>query len=339
MGAGFKKIFLVYTGLLWTSFALAQDVQYTQQFANRLYLNPAFAGLDHSWSVGLSHRKQWPALNGSFVTNALAADLRLLDSKSAISLLLQQDRAGVGGLKKLQASMGYAYHTNITDNWAISAGLQASMAYLNLDYDNLVFGDQLSDNGMVSVTSAEANQFSPNTYVDFTVGGLAYSKQFWAGLTVAHLNKPTYQLAEETELPMRFTAMAGYKFYARSYEEQGQLFELSFTPTATFIHQQSSKRLDLGLYTKYTPLTLGIIYKGVPVVGGTNQDQSLSVIAGLQLRQLQVGFSHDAGLKGLSREAGGTNEISVVFESAAINNIFNSRPKNKINRGIVCPAF
>ncbi|MCX2740580.1 PorP/SprF family type IX secretion system membrane protein [Pontibacter anaerobius] len=339
MGAGFKKILLMCTACLWACCAVAQDVQYTQQYANRLYLNPAFAGLDHSWSVGLSHRKQWPALNGSFITNALAADLRIPDSKSAISLLLQQDRAGVGGLKKLQAGLGYAYHTNISDSWAMSAGLQASITRLNLDYDNLVFGDQLSDNGMVALTSAEVNEFEPNTYADFTVGGLVYSDQVWAGITAAHLNQPTYKLGQESELPIRFTAIAGYKFYARSYEEQGRLFELSFTPTATFIDQQSSKRLDIGLYTKYTPLTLGFIYKGVPVVGGTNQDQSLSVIAGLDLTHFRVGFSHEVGLKGLSREVGGTNEVTLVFERADINNLFRSRLKNKINRGIVCPAF
>lgn len=339
MGRGLKKLFLLYIACLSACCAAAQDVQYTQQYANRLYLNPAFAGINSGWSVALSHRKQWPALNGSFITNSLAAYLRIPDSKSAISLLLQQDRAGIGGLQKLQGSLAYAYHTNISSSWSASAGLQASVASLRVNYGNLVFGDQLSDNGMVAVTSAEVNQFQPNTYVDFTVGGLVYSDQFWAGLTAAHLNKPSYGFGEQTELPLRFTAIAGYKFYARSYVEQGNLFELSFSPTATYIHQQSSKRLDLGLYTNYTPLTLGFIYKGVPVIGGTNQDQSLSVIAGLQLKQLKVGFSHDVGLKGLSREVGGTNEISLIFERRAINNLFRSRLSDKFNRNIVCPAF
>ncbi|MDX5436186.1 MAG: PorP/SprF family type IX secretion system membrane protein, partial [Pontibacter sp.] len=235
--------------------------------------------------------------------------------------------------------LGYAYHTNISEKWAASAGLQAGIATLRIDFDNLVFGDQLSDNGMVALTSAEVNEFTPTTYVDFTAGGLVYSDQFWAGLTAAHLNRPAYELGQEAELPLRFTAVAGYKFYARSYQEQGKVFELSFTPTATYIHQQNSKRLDVGLYTKYTPLTFGLIYRGVPVVNGTNQDQSLSVIAGLQLEQFKVGFSHDVGLKGLSKQVGGTNEISLVFERTAINNVFRSRLKHKINRGIVCPAF
>ena len=334
-----KNIFLLCACCLWAFAARAQDVQFTQQYANRLYLNPAFAGINSSWSIGLAHRNQWPALNGAFITNQLAADYRLPDTKSAVSLLVQQDRAGVGGLQKWQLGGGYTYHTNITEKWAMSAGLQASVASLRVNFDNLVFGDQLSDEGQVAVTSAEANRFEPSYYMDFTVGGLVYSDQFWAGLTAAHLNRPGYGFNQETELPIRYIAIAGYKFYAKSYEERGQLFELSFSPTATLLHQKNLTRLDLGIYTIYTPLTLGLIYKGIPIAGGTNQDQTLSIIAGLQLKNFKVGYSHDVGLQGFSKEAGGANEISLIFEPADLNNLFKGHSRRKLNRNIVCPAF
>ena len=336
---GIKKTLMVCVCCLCAYMAAAQDVHLTQQYANRLYLNPAFAGINSRWSVALAHRNQWPALNGSFVTNQLAADFRLPETKSAVSLLVQQDRAGVGGLQKWQLSGGYAYHTNLTSKWAMSAGLQASVASLRVNFDNLVFGDQLTDNGLVAVTSAEASTFEPSYYMDFTVGGLLYTDQFWAGLTVAHLNRPGYGFNQKTRLPVRYIAIAGYKFYAKTYEEQGQLFELSFSPTVTFIHQQNLNRLDLGIYTIYTPLTLGLIYKGVPVTGGTKQDQTVSVIAGLQLRNVRLGYSHDLGLQGFSAEAGGANEISLVFEPSDINILFKSRLGRKLNRNIVCPAF
>ncbi|WP_299818357.1 PorP/SprF family type IX secretion system membrane protein [uncultured Pontibacter sp.] len=319
--------------------ALAQETHFTQQYANKLYLNPAFAGLNHSWSATLTHRNQWPALNGSFVTNQFAADYRLENSKSAINLVVHQDRAGVGGLQKLQATAGYAYHTALTDKWAMSVGLQASVASLSINYDNLVFGDQLSDNGQIALTSAEAARFEPRSYASFAVGGLFYADQFWLGLKVANLNRPAYGFEEKTRLPLDFLVNAGYKFYARSYEERGQLFELSFTPSATYIQQNNFRRVDLGLHTIYTPLTLGIIYKGIPVVTGTNQDQALSVIAGLQLEGFKVGFSHDIGLSGLSKQVGGANEITLAFEHLEINNLFGSRRGRKINRSIPCPAF
>lgn len=317
----------------------AQDASFTQQYANRLYLNPAYAGLNHSWSVTAAHRNQWPALNGAFITNQVAADYRLPNQKGAVAALIQQDRAGIGGLQKLQAAVAYAYHTRLTDTWAMAAGLQAGITSLRVNYDNLVFGDQLSDNGMVAVTSAEANAFEPAHYVSFAFGGLAYTDQFWFGLTAANLNKPAYGFGQTTKLPVRFTANAGYKFYARTYQNQGQLFEWSFSPSVTYTRQQNFSRTDLGLYTIYTPLTLGLIYKGVPVTGGSNPDQTLAVIIGLQLEQFKVGFSHDAGLKGFSQQAGGANEISLTFERIDFNNLFKSRLGRKYNGNIVCPAF
>ncbi|QCR23982.1 PorP/SprF family type IX secretion system membrane protein [Pontibacter sp. SGAir0037] len=319
--------------------AIAQDANFTQQYANRLYLNPAFAGLNHDWSVTASHRDQWPSLNGSFITSQIAADFRVPDKKSSFGVLVQRDRAGIGGLQNVQAGAIYAYSTNINDKWAFAAGLQATVASLRVNYDNLVFGDQLSDNGAVALTSAEVYRFEPTSYVSFTTGGLIYTNQFWFSFTAAHLNKPNFGFGETTTLPIRFTASTGYKFYAKTDEKQGELFELSFTPVITYTQQQDLRRTDLGFYTIYTPFTLGLIYRGVPVTGSANQDQTLAVIAGLQFERFKVGFSHDVGLKGFGRQVGGANEISVSFEQIDLGNLFRSRSGRRISRNIVCPSF
>ncbi len=334
-----KKGILCFLFFWGACMAQAQDAYFTQQYANRLYLNPAFAGLNHDWSITVAHRDQWPALNGSFVTNQLTADFKIPGKKSAVGLLVQQDRAGIGGLQNLQAGFIYGYSTPINDKWAFAAGLQATVASLRLNYDNMVFGDQLADNGKVALTSAEAYRFDPTSYVSFTTGGLLYSDQFWFSFTAAHLNKPAFGWAETTSLPVRFTASTGYKFYARTDEKQGQHFELSFSPVATFTQQQNISRADIGLYTIYTPLTLGLIYKGLSVTGNPNQDQALAVIAGLQLERFRIGFSHDVGTKGFGRQAGGANEISLTFEQIDINNLFRNRSGGGINKNIACPSF
>lgn len=323
----------------WCFAAAAQDAHFSQQYASRLYLNPAFAGLNHDWSVSINHRTQWPALNGAFVTNQVTADLLLPNTKSAISLVLQQDKAGIGGLQKLLGSVGYAYHTPLTEQIALSAGLQASVASLSINYGNLVFGDQLSDNGQVALTSAEANNFEPTRYFSFTTGALLYTRQLWLGLTASHLNKPTYGFGEKTRLPMRFTANAGYKFYVSSYQTNNREVEFSLSPAVTFAYQENFKRLDAGIYTNYTPVSLGLLYKGVPVTGGSNQEQAVAVIAGLQLNQVKVGFSHDVGISDFSRQSGGATEISVIFERLGTNKVFQSRLRSKISRRIICPEI
>lgn len=332
------KLFLCFVICLCSLKATGQDVLFTQQYANRLHLNPAFSGLGRSWSVAVAHRNQWPSLNGSFITNQAAGDYRFEGTKSAIGMVLQQDRAGIGGLQKLQASLAYAYHTGLTENLAFSAGLQSSVASLRVNYDNLVFGDQLTDNGQTAVNSAEALNFDPASYLSFAVGGILYNNQFWTGLSVSHLNQPSYGFDETTKLPLRFIANAGYKFYFPTGPVRNSR-EFSISPAVNFTHQQNFSRADLALYTIYSPLALGVIYKGVPVTGGTEQDQSLGVIAGISLNQLRIGFSHDVGLKGFGRQAGGANEISLVFEQLDLSNLFSGRRLSKINHNIVCPAF
>ena len=338
MRTALNKVFFCVACCLWCCVATAQDAVFTQQYANRLYLNPAFSGLGHSWSVVVAHRNQWPALKASFVTNQVSGDYRFEGTKSAVSMVLQQDKAGIGGLQKLQAALAYAYHTGLTDNLAFSAGLQTTIASLRVNYDNLVFGDQLSDNGQTAVTSAEANNFEPTSYVSFAVGGVLYNNQFWAGLAVSHLNQPTYGFAEPVNLPLRFVANAGYKFYLPTGLSRRNA-EFSISPAASFTRQQNFSRADLALYTIYSPLALGVIYKGVPVTGSADQDQSLGVIVGVMLDQLRIGFSHDVGIQGFGRQAGGANEISLVFEQIDLNNLFRGRNKYKINNNIVCPRF
>ncbi|MFT4523977.1 MAG: hypothetical protein ACI85F_000118, partial [Bacteroidia bacterium] len=48
--------------------SLAQDPQFTQFYANPLYLNPAFAGSKRCPRVVMNYRNQWPAISGTFVT-------------------------------------------------------------------------------------------------------------------------------------------------------------------------------------------------------------------------------------------------------------------------------
>ncbi|WP_224744192.1 PorP/SprF family type IX secretion system membrane protein [Pontibacter aquaedesilientis] len=331
-------MFFCFVCCIWGFSVAGQDAHFTQQYANRLYLNPAFSGLGRSWSVAVAHRNQWPSLNGSFVTNQISGDYRFDGTKSAIGLVLQQDKAGIGGLQKLQAALAYAYHTGLTDNLAFSAGLQTTVSSLRVNYDNLVFGDQLSDFGQTALTSAEALHFEPSSYLSFAVGGLLYNNQFWVGLNASHLNQPSFGFTETTKLPLRFVANAGYKFLLPTGLRQKNA-EFSVSPAVNFTHQQNSSSTDFALYTIYAPLSLGIIYKGVPITGGAEQDQSLGVITGIALDRLRIGFSHDIGLKGFGRQAGGANEISLVFEQLDFGNLFGGRHAPKINHNIVCPAF
>ncbi|HQK98508.1 MAG TPA: type IX secretion system membrane protein PorP/SprF, partial [Bacteroidia bacterium] len=68
-----KRLFLcLLVGL--SLVADAQDPQFTQFYANPLYLNPAFAGSGRCPRVGINYRNQWPALKQTYITTSASYD-------------------------------------------------------------------------------------------------------------------------------------------------------------------------------------------------------------------------------------------------------------------------
>jgi type IX secretion system PorP/SprF family membrane protein len=70
-------LLLVAIGMGWAKDAIAQDPQFTQFYANPLYLNPAFAGAKRCPRVNMNYRNQWPAISGTFVTYNASFDMHI----------------------------------------------------------------------------------------------------------------------------------------------------------------------------------------------------------------------------------------------------------------------
>jgi type IX secretion system PorP/SprF family membrane protein len=332
-----KVFFLLGFLLAFGSVALAQDPHFSQQYTSRLRLNPAFAGLTSEVSATAAYRNQWPTLSGSFISNYLAGDFRLGESKNSVGTQILLDQAGASGFTHFEFKGIYSYRTRISKKMAVSAGLEASYNSRKTDFNSLVFGDQLSDDGVVNEFSAEKPFSDPVKYLSLGAGGILYTDQLWVSLGLNHLNQPDLGNYSLDRLPIRTVLNSGYKFYARALYSENKLYELSFTPTVTFTRQGPLNNLDLGLYTLFTPVTVGILYRGLPL--GTNTEQAVVFIAGVQLDQFRFAYSYDLGLSGLSAASGGAHEISLAFHQVDYTKIFKNRARNKNSLEIACPAF
>ncbi|MDP6908597.1 MAG: type IX secretion system membrane protein PorP/SprF, partial [Flavobacteriales bacterium] len=71
----FVAFVLMFVGTWSVDEAFAQDPQFTQFYANPLYLNPAFAGSKRCPRVIMNYRNQWPAISGTFVTYSASFDM------------------------------------------------------------------------------------------------------------------------------------------------------------------------------------------------------------------------------------------------------------------------
>jgi len=128
----------------WTGTAAkAQDPEFTQYFANPLYLNPAFAGSARCPRLTMSYRNQWPAMSGSFVTTAAAYDQHVETLSGGLGFIVMNDQAGRGTLSTTTASGIYSYQQAVTRKLSLKAAMQVTYMQKALDWGRLTFGDMI----------------------------------------------------------------------------------------------------------------------------------------------------------------------------------------------------
>ncbi|HEX8351261.1 MAG TPA: PorP/SprF family type IX secretion system membrane protein [Hymenobacter sp.] len=326
-------------GFCVTTTAQAQDLYFAQSYASRLHTNPAFAGLLDDYSVTLNYRNQFPTLAGSFQTSQLAADYRFPNQRNAAGLLIDYDRTGSIGYTRFEVGGVYAYHTRLTEGLSLSGGLNVSYGNQRISYGNLVFGDQLSDDGLALNQSAETLDYNPVSYFTVGTGVLLYSDQFWVGVAGHHLNQPDLGFATQSQLPIRLNINAGYKYYFLKSTVKQQYREISLSPVVNYAQQGGSQRAEVGLYGTVTPITLGIVYRGVPLPGANHPQRVLTTIAGISVGSFRLGYSYDVSLSQFSADYGGAHEISLALRNFDLLEAAWRRLKRRNYPTIPCPAF
>ena len=323
--------------------ARAQDVYYSQAYANRHADNPAWAGVVDDYSATLSYRNQFPQLAGSFETAQLAADWRLPKPglHHALGVLISQDRAGTVGYTRLGATAQYAYHTRLTRTLALSGGAQLGYGRQRVGYNNLTFGDQYSADGSYTGATAESlASFPPVNYLTVGVGGVLYAEQFWFSLSGQNLNQPDLGFSRQAGLPRRLSANAGYKLFLQKPAGygKGEQREISLTPTISYTRQGGSQRSEAGAYFLADPVTVGAIYRNLtsPNLG---TQHVVAVVAGVAVGDFRLGYSYDVGVSQLASDLGGAHEITLTLRAFDKLESAFRRLKRRDYPVAPCPAF
>ncbi len=316
----------------------AQDPQFSQFYSAPIYLNPAFAGNTLQGRTVLNYRNQWPALPAKYVSFAASFDYNFADLNSGVALALQQDRAGSAGLRYTNVALHYAYTLRVSRKLAFKPGIYYSFTFRDIDYAELVFGDQLIYNNPASLS---ASQFSaePVRYPDLGAGGLFYMRNWWAGVSFHHVNQPNQSLIDqEARLPMRFSMHGGYNLILTQNVKKKEISSLTFV--ANYKSQGRWDQLDFGTYFKYKIVTAGMFYRGVPIFknngfGYPNHDAVIALL-GVEYMQIAFAYSYDLTVSRLITDSGGAHEVSLVYEFA------NDRAKRRRRRSrflIPCAKF
>lgn len=300
----------------------AQDPQFTQFYANPLYLNPAFAGVVRCPRFILNYRNQWPAIPGNYITYSASYDQHIDALNGGIGVLVTNDVAGQGTLNTLNFSGIYSYHLEVNRNFSIKAGFQATYAQRTLDWSKLTFSDQIDSRYGFIYSTKEV--FGPNSvnYVDFSAGLIGYSERFFFGFAAHHLTQPDQSfLVPSSRLPMKITAHAGASIPLSRKTRFNDPAKIS--PNILFQQQQDFRQINVGMYFQKSPFVAGLWYR--------NKDAFIALV-GIQQGLFKFGYSYDVTISRLTNTTGGAHEISVSMQ-------VDCKPKKKRFRTINCPSF
>lgn len=313
-----KGLFYTFLLVLICKLAFAQDPTFSQFYANRLYLNPAFAGTAKCPRLTLNYRNQWPGIDNSFITYSASYDQQVDAVSGGIGALLMRDIAGEGVLSTTTAALMYSYQFRVNRKWSIRAGFQGTFVQKSIDVSNLRFGDQIDPRRGFVYQSAEQINNDNVIYPDFSAGLLGFSDKYYFGFAAHHLTEPDEGLVDFAALPMRYTAHFGavYPFGLRNED-------MTWSPNVIYQQQGGNQELNLGLY----------VTKGPVVVGAwTRLNDAYIFLLGLQQDNFKVGYSYDITNSLLSDRTNGSHEISISY-------LFPCRPKKVKFETISCPAF
>lgn len=315
-----KYLILIFVGLQLS--ALAQDPEFTQFYANPLYLNPAFAGSAKCPRLSLNFRDQWPSLKGNFVNYSASYDQHF-DGFGGVGLLFLNDKAGEGTLTTTNISAIYSYQLNVSREFSIRAGFQGTYVQKSIDWDKLTFGDMIDPRyGFIYSTQEVRPGETSKSFVDISAGLLFYTTKFYGGVAVNHLTEPEESFIRPVEgstLPMKITAHAGALLPLGSGRDE----DTYISPNILYQKQRDFEQLNIGVYISKSPIVGGLWYR----VG----DAFIAMI-GLQYGMYKFGYSYDLTTSKLSDASAGSHEFSLGIQ-------FPCKPKKKRFRTIKCPSF
>jgi len=316
-------ILIIVTASTTATDANSQDPQFSQFFANPLYLNPAFAGTNQCPRMCMNYRNEWPALSGTFVTSSASYDQYVKALEGGIGFVVLSDQAGGGTLNTMSANVLYAYHGELNRYYSIRAGFQAGYIQKHLDWNKLTFGDMIDPRyGFIYDTKETAIRNSQGN-LDLSTGLLIYSKKVFGGFALHHLTQPSEGFIdhEKTRLPLKLTVHAG------AVIPLDETDELRFSPNIIFQRQQDFQQLILGFYLKRGPIYGGLWYRQAE----RNPD-SFIIMTGIQMGKVRFGYSYDITLSKLSNYSGGSHELSITAQ-------FPCPKKSPYKRPQDCPSW
>ncbi|HKI89751.1 MAG TPA: PorP/SprF family type IX secretion system membrane protein, partial [Draconibacterium sp.] len=271
--------------------SFGQDPEFSQFFANPLYLNPAFTGTSELPRTVLNYRNQWPQKGATYTTYAISYDQLSKKTNSGVGFQLYHDRELNNVINASGASFSYSYHIKLS-NWSfMTLGVQGGLVLKQFNIGNLIFPAQINQlNGQVAGTIPISYSDEKKLYPDFAVGALGQHNEIFWGVSVHHLTQPDESIIagdQKGKIPVKVTLHAGARTHRLHHGLLSREFALS--PNVIYEQQGSFKQVNLGIYMIEKSFLFGGWFRDNIDV----RPDAFILLAGFARERFQLGYSFD----------------------------------------------
>jgi len=325
MKTAINTLITISVSLLLSVNSIGQDIEFSQFFATKNYLNPAFTALSTDQSFTTSYRNQWPSIANAYDSYFVNYDRTLKGHEAGIGVYYLSDVAGEGSLRRQSFAFQYSKQVRFGKNLYGSMGVRGSYNTNSIKWDNLTWGDMIDARKGFVYSTNQPRGASNNSFFDAAAGLIIYSDMFFGGFAMDHINRPDIGLLsiyETSRLPIRYKIHGGGKIAIQS---SPNVTAVNLSPQMIYTRQGKNQQLSIGSYITYDKFAIGVWHR---------VKDSFIFLAGMEHNSLRFGYSFDLGANKLMSQSGGAHEISLTY-----NFDYQNKQKKRKFKVISCPSF
>jgi type IX secretion system PorP/SprF family membrane protein len=326
---------------------LAQDPNFSMFYNNPTYYNPGMVAIGNGLTLRANTRSLWTPIPSKFNTSSVSVEAEAIN-KVGVGFQAYTDVAGEGFLRTSGANFQYMYRPIESKNFLLQIGFSAGLVNKYIDWNKLVFSDQLDEvHGVVQPSAFQNPQTRTVTYGDFASGfAIKFnaphkkSRQVFRkvmgtlGGGFHHLTSPKDAfLGDNERLPIKFVGHTNWNILIN---------KVIYAPAAIYERQNKFETFTIGMNVINKPFFAGFWIRNQNYLfSGDNFDSFIATI-GVQLNPkntatYRIAYSFDMTLSRLKTNSIGSHEVSLVIDLD--NRVLFQRIKNtkKMREKYKCP--
>ncbi len=282
-----------------------QDPQFTQFLFNRMYLNPAYTGINPDWMEATAiYRTQWLGYEPTFddggapTTQLVSFQMPLTKYNLGVGAYIMNDQ--LGPLRNFEANLSIAYHIQINSFSTLSFGIRGGIYNQSLDFSVLRFVDQDDPLNI----GGQQNQSTS----DYGFGIYYNSPTYFGGVSFNHLQESEFTFGQDSS----FTSLAMHTNVV-----VGRVIDVSPSVELTVSALMKS---DLNSYS-FEGTTQGTFNDKILVGVSLRELEAFAVTSGIYFMEdnrLRLSYSFDYTLEARNAKEATSHELVLTYRMPSI---------------------